>query len=174
MIVHNEACIREHIQRQHIIEQWDHDWPNYCRECGASGEYYWPGSYDEPPDSGPCARCSENGLCPRCGRDQATRRIRIARRITDLIAAVRRRVFRPSHRLNPSNPILRRAVYAIHKLDNSLWAVMGWIQDAAGGDGPFIEHAAPCRFCGWNWGKNPDDYRPESWYGCNCFSWRMG
>jgi len=40
-------------------------WPNHCKECGGWGEWYSMGSWNDPPDGGPC-KCVENGICPRC------------------------------------------------------------------------------------------------------------
>lgn len=31
-----------------------------------------------------------------------------------------------------------------------------------------VQDELPCPMCGWNWGKNPDDVKPE-WYGCECY-----
>lgn len=62
MIEHSEQCEKTKLR----WEVWFAQWPNHCKTCGAWGSYTIPATRLDPPDGGPCPKCTEQGICPRC------------------------------------------------------------------------------------------------------------
>lgn len=65
-----EECKMYAKKQQELIDAYIKEWPNHCKDCGGWGigsswEEYGSFFID------PCPNCSENGICPRCGKEVA-------------------------------------------------------------------------------------------------------
>ncbi len=69
---HTLACLKIFRQQIRAREAYFSRWPYACLHCEVTGIISYPGSREEPPDQDPCSKCSELGLCPRCGKPGLT------------------------------------------------------------------------------------------------------
>jgi hypothetical protein len=49
---------------------WSERWPNACDKCGGWGLIEYPCTREEPGGADLCS-CIEDGICPRCGAEDA-------------------------------------------------------------------------------------------------------
>lgn len=76
---HNQKCLEFQKQCADRNSAYKEKWPNFCKTCGGAGEFhftengaplgegYWP-----MPMADPCEACTNQGICPRCGKEGLT------------------------------------------------------------------------------------------------------
>lgn len=132
------------------IAEYDAAWPNHCTKCHGRGELV---GYDAVPYGStvamlpsyePCEACG--GKCPRCG--------------VDLYEAL---------------PYSILVDYVLEELDRECrialqngYYMKTWFMDYLDKEAIWWENQLPCPACGWDWGENSDDYRPEE---PECYCW---
>lgn len=62
---HTLVCTKMALENK----SWFDKWPKACKHCGGVGSWQTPAMGWNPPDGGPCPKCTEEGQCPRCGED---------------------------------------------------------------------------------------------------------
>ena len=63
---HTEQCLQDTAEWERIKNEYESRWPRYCRTCNGWG-FTGCGIRCDEPWADPCADCTEQGRCPRCG-----------------------------------------------------------------------------------------------------------